>query len=72
MKINLDFLGIGTSLACAIHCALLPLFMSSLPVFGVNIIDNLYFEYIMVGVAFIVGILALRHGNKNTIIVWFL
>jgi uncharacterized membrane protein YoaK (UPF0700 family) len=65
MKVNLDFLGIATSLACAIHCALLPLFLTSLPVFGINIIDNMYFENTMVVIAFIVGILALRHGKQR-------
>ncbi|MBY0482393.1 MAG: MerC domain-containing protein [Chitinophagaceae bacterium] len=65
LKINLDALGIATSVACAIHCALLPLFLSSLPLFGVNIIDNLYFEYFMVFLAFLVGIYALYHGRKK-------
>ena len=48
LKINWDALGIGASLACAIHCALLPLFLSSLPLFGTNIINNtleLYEKY---------------------------
>ena len=42
-KINWDALGIGASLACAIHCALLPLFFSTLPLFGINIIHHLGF-----------------------------
>ena len=65
MKLNLDFLGIATSVACAIHCALLPLFLSSLPIFGINIIENIYFENMMVVIAFIVGVLALRHGKQK-------
>ncbi|MFK9892529.1 MerC domain-containing protein, partial [Escherichia coli] len=43
-KINWDALGVVTSVACAIHCAVLPLVLTSLPLFGVEIIDNLYFE----------------------------
>ena len=43
-KINYDALGIATSLACAIHCAILPLVLTSLPVLGVNIIHNIPFE----------------------------
>ena len=43
-KINYDALGITASLACAIHCAVLPLLMTSLPVFGINIINNYFFE----------------------------
>ena len=62
LKINWDALGITASLACAIHCAILPLFISSLPLFGVNIIENQRFEYLMIGIAFLVGIYSLNHG----------
>ena len=53
-KINWDGLGIATSLACAIHCAILPLILTSLPLFGVNIIHNMFFEWRMIALAFIV------------------
>ena len=64
-KINWDALGITASLACAIHCALLPLFLSSLPLFGINIIENRAFEYGMILLAFAVGAYSLYHGNKK-------
>jgi hypothetical protein len=64
-KINWDALGIGASLICAIHCALLPLMFTSLPVFGFNIIENQYFEILMVVIAFAVGIYSLYHGFKK-------
>ena len=64
-KINWDALGITTSIACAIHCALLPLFLTSLPLFGINIIHNQVFEYGMICLAFVVGIFALRHGYRK-------
>ena len=64
-RINYDALGITTSLACAIHCAILPLLLTSLPVFGVNIIHNYVFEYGMIGLAFAVGMYALYHGYKK-------
>jgi len=64
-KINWDALGITASLACAIHCALLPLFFTSLPIFGVNVIENVAFELIMVILAFIVGAYSLYHGFKK-------
>ncbi len=63
-KINWDALGITASLACAIHCAVLPLFLVSLPLFGVNIIENHAFEVGMIALAFIVGIYALWHGYR--------
>jgi hypothetical protein len=64
-KINWDAIGITTSLACAIHCALLPLFLTSLPLFGVNIIENQAFEIFMVALAFGVGSYSLYHGRKK-------
>lgn len=64
-KINWDAVGITTSLACAIHCALLPLFLTSLPLFGMNIVEDLRFEYIMIAIAFTVGAYALYHGKKK-------
>lgn len=65
LKINWDALGIGASLACAIHCALLPLFLSSLPLFGINIIDNIAFEVGMILLAFCVGAWSFYHGYKK-------
>ena len=65
LKVNWDALGIGASLACAIHCALLPLFLSSLPLFGMNIIDNPGFEVGMIALAFVVGSYSFYHGFKK-------
>ncbi|WP_026309602.1 MerC domain-containing protein [Niabella aurantiaca] len=63
-KINWDALGISASVICAIHCAILPLFMASLPLFGINIIENVAFELGMILLAFLIGIYALHHGYK--------
>jgi len=65
IKINWDALGIGASLACAIHCALLPLFLSSLPLFGINIIHNIAFEVGMILLALAIGSYSLYHGYKK-------
>ena len=62
IKLNWDALGIGTSILCAIHCALLPVLMSTVPVFGINIIHNLFFEWGMIVLAFVVGSYSLFHG----------
>lgn len=64
-KINWDAVGISASLACAIHCALLPLFLTSLPLFGINIIHNLFFEAGMVLLAFCIGLYSLSHGYRK-------
>ncbi len=55
-------LGIATSVLCAIHCALLPILLTTLPVFGVNIIHNSFFEWGMISLAFAVGSYSLFHG----------
>lgn len=62
IKLNWDALGIATSIACAIHCALLPVILTSLPVFGINIIHNVFFEWGMILLAFTVGSYSLFHG----------
>lgn len=64
-RINWDALGISASLACAIHCALLPLVMTSLPIFGVDIIKNPVFEFGMIFLAFGIGAFSLGHGYKR-------
>ncbi len=62
IKLNWDGVGIATSILCAIHCGLLPLVIPILPLFGVNIVHNLFFEWGMILLAFIVGIYSLVHG----------
>lgn len=62
LKLNWDMMGIITSIACAIHCALLPVLLTSLPVFGIDIIQNQLFEWSMIAIAFLVGCYALVHG----------
>ncbi|MEP7257485.1 MAG: MerC domain-containing protein [Flavitalea sp.] len=64
-KFNWDAMGIVTSLACAIHCAILPLMLSSLPILGINIIDNQAFEYFMILLAFSIGFYSLWHGYRK-------
>ena len=64
-KINWDGLGITASLACAIHCALLPLFLTSLPFFGIELLDNPTFEIGMILTAAAIGFYSLYHGYKK-------
>jgi hypothetical protein len=65
LKLNWDGVGIATSVACAIHCAILPLMLTSLPLFGVNIIHNGIFEWSMIALAFLVGTYSLYHGYSR-------
>jgi hypothetical protein len=64
-RINWDAVGIATSVACAIHCAVLPLLLTSLPIFGLNIIDNVLFESLMILLAFLVGLYSMWHGFRK-------
>ena len=64
-KISLDTIGISASLLCAIHCAILPLFLTSLPLFGLEILHSKIFEYSMIAFAGIIGSYALYHGWKK-------
>src|ERR1700742_580823 len=61
-KLNLDALGVTASILCAIHCAVLPLLVASLPILNINILHNALFEYGMIGAAFLIGTTALWHG----------
>ena len=65
MRVNWDGLGITASVICAIHCAILPLVFTSLPMLGVDVINNQWFEYGMIALAFLVGVYALYHGYKR-------
>ena len=64
-NINWDALGITASVACAIHCAILPLFVTALPLFGINIIHNIAFEAGMLLLALSIGIYSLYHGFRK-------
>jgi MerC mercury resistance protein len=65
IKINWDGLGIVTSIACAIHCIVLPVAFSSLPLLGIDIVHNKIFEWGMILLAFLVGMYSLLHGYKT-------
>jgi MerC mercury resistance protein len=64
-RINYDALGIAASLACAIHCAILPLVLTSLPVLGINIVENVGFEFGMIILAMVIGFYSLWHGYRK-------
>ena len=65
LQINWNAIGVSASLACAIPCALLPLFISTMPLFGINILDNIYFEAGMILIALLIGGFTLLHGYRK-------
>ncbi len=64
-KINWDALGVTASVACAIHCAVLPLVFTILPFWGIDLITSKMFEYGMIALAFVIGVIALSHGYRK-------
>ncbi len=59
---HLDFIGFSTSIACAIHCALLPFLISTLPFLGLGFLDNPWIEYSIILFSFFLALFALVHG----------
>ena len=58
---NLDRLGMIASLGCAVHCALMPLFLSALPLF----LQDERLEWALVGTSAGLGIGSLTRGYKR-------
>ena len=65
LHVNWNALGLSAGVICAIHCALLPLFISSLPLFGIELLNNIYFELAMILIAVLIGTFSLWHGYKR-------
>ncbi|MBS0026101.1 MerC domain-containing protein [Chitinophaga sp. 22321] len=61
-RVSLDAIGIGASLACAVHCALLPLLITILPLLGSNMLENVALEYGLLSFSFLVGCFSLGRG----------
>lgn len=59
---HLDFIGFSASLACAIHCALLPFVISTLPFWGLGFLANPYIEYAVILSSLFLALYALSHG----------
>ncbi len=62
LKLNADRWGIITSIACAVHCTVLPLLVSCLPFLNIEILEHKAIEWSMIALALIFGTLSLYHG----------
>jgi len=58
----LDRAGMSASLACAVHCAVLPLLLAALPAIGLAWLDSPWVDWTMVGLAATIAIRAHRGG----------
>ena len=64
-KTKWDYIGIGASVACTIHCVLLPVLLTSLPLIGYDLLKNSALEIATIMTSLIVGSWALFNGYKK-------
>ena len=60
-----DWLGIIASVACAIHCAIMPFIVSYLPALGLGFLADEFFHKVMVFVCFTIALYAFIPGLKR-------
>jgi MerC mercury resistance protein len=58
----LDRAGMSASLACAVHCAVLPLLLAALPAIGLAWLDSPWVDWTMVALAAAIALRAHRGG----------
>ena len=72
-KGSADAVGISLSVLCVLHCIVLPVFLTTLPFLGMEIIENKYLEAGMMLLSTLVGGYAIKKGfsrfHKNKWIV---
>jgi hypothetical protein len=50
-----DKISIVASIACAIHCVALPIFFTTLPFLGADIIENIWIELSTIAISLVIG-----------------
>jgi MerC mercury resistance protein len=63
---DVDRIGMIASTLCAIHCAVVPVLLTSLPLIGLGFLANQWFEWGMILFALIVGIGSLAWSFLHT------
>ncbi|MEP6713774.1 MAG: MerC domain-containing protein [Ferruginibacter sp.] len=72
----LDTIGIGASFACAVHCIAMPVLFTTLPLFGIELLENIWVEMATILVSLVIGSWALlkgyfkQHQNKTPLILF--
>lgn len=62
---HLDRLGMTASTLCAIHCALVPIFLTALPLLGLEFLSNEWVEISMIIVSVFLGTLSLSLSYRK-------
>jgi intracellular septation protein A len=65
MKINVDKIGMFSSLTCAIHCTIMPLIVTMLPIIGLSLLATEEFEWMLLIGSAMLGIISLCFGFKK-------
>lgn len=65
LKPNPDVLGIAASLLCAVHCILLPVLFTSLPLLGVELLKNPLLESATIALSMGIGAWVLWRGYRQ-------
>ncbi|WP_079717080.1 MerC domain-containing protein [Parapedobacter luteus] len=65
VKPNFDKLGIVTSIACAIHCTVLPLLVAVLPMLDIPGLEHPALEWSFIVLALLFGTLSMMHGYRR-------
>ncbi|WP_149695643.1 MerC domain-containing protein [Chitinophaga sp. CF418] len=76
-QVKWDAIGIGASLACAVHCVLLPVIFTAFSLFGVEILKNVFLEVLTVFVSMTAGGWAIWKGymrlhRQKAVLVYFI
>ncbi len=64
-SINLDRIGITASTLCAIHCALVPVFLTTLPLLGLDFLANGWVEISMILLSIVLGTFSLGMSYRK-------
>jgi hypothetical protein len=65
LRSKFDFISIGASLLCAVHCIALPIFFTTLPLLGIEIIENMWIETTTILISMLIGGWAIWQGYKK-------
>jgi hypothetical protein len=63
---KLDNFGMTASVLCAVHCAIVPIIITSLPLLGLGFLANPFFEWGMITLALLIGIYAIGPSYFRT------
>jgi hypothetical protein len=64
-KGRLDAISVGLSFVCLLHCVLLPAVVAALPVFGIEMLGNLYIELLLLLLALPIGGMAILKSYRQ-------